>query len=217
MSDWRQYRVLDRNEFFVVAGDPSTGLGDYSTSIFLSTTKLDVPLIYHSKAIASQMTTEIFPVLEKLHDFTTLPPVIAYERNNGGVFEMDRLAALNRHNKFTIFKPNQYGIDDPQETNKLGWETNTATRPAMLSQLKEAIDKQLITIYDRHLINELLSFVVVQTTSTWKAQAERGAHDDMVMALAIAWQLYRLCPAPSPTNDAEARQIIATRQNEDFW
>ncbi len=216
MSDFKQFRPIHHGEHFLVGGDPSTGMGDYSTCIFLSRKNLDVPLVYRSKTIASQMTTDIFPVLERLKDATGLAPTVAYERNNGGVFEMDRLATLNRDGKFTIFRPNQYGVNDPQRTNMLGWDTNTATRPAMLSQLKEAIDNQLITIYDREIINELLSFVVVQTTSTWKAQAETGAHDDLCLGLAIAWQLYRLVPEPTPAITAQARQIIETQRSVNF-
>lgn len=61
----------------------------------------------------------------------------------------------------------------------------------MLSMLKEAIDNRLITIYDKPTVNEMFSFIVSQTSSSWKAQAEQGAHDDLIMALAGAWQLYQ--------------------------
>jgi hypothetical protein len=61
----------------------------------------------------------------------------------------------------------------------------------MLSMLKEAIDNNLITIYDKPTISEMFSFIISQTSSSWKAQAEQGAHDDLIMALAIAWQLYQ--------------------------
>jgi hypothetical protein len=57
--------------------------------------------------------------------------------------------------------------------------------------LKDAIDKRLITLYDRPTINELFSFVEVKTSTSWKAQAESGAHDDLIMSLAGAWQLYQ--------------------------
>jgi hypothetical protein len=44
----------------------------------------------------------------------------------------------------------------------------------------------------------MFSFIVNQTSSSWKAQAESGAHDDLIMALAIAWQLYQ---SESPPKD----------------
>jgi len=192
MNSFRQYRKITSNEQFVVAADTSSGLGDYCAVQFLSKTRLDVPLIYHKKIIATEMTNEIYPVLEKIHDVTGFKPVIAYERNAGGTFEMDRLASMNRLAKYNIFEMPRIGNVTPGETKRLGWDTNTATRPAMLSQLKEAIDNKLLTIYDKPTIEEMYSFVVVRTTATVKAQAESGMHDDLVMSLAIAWQLYQL-------------------------
>ena len=57
--------------------------------------------------------------------------------------------------------------------------------------LKEAIDKKLLRVYDKPTINEMFSFIIKQTETSWKAQAESGAHDDLVMSLAGAWQLYQ--------------------------
>ena len=61
----------------------------------------------------------------------------------------------------------------------------------MLEDLKNAIDGRLIRIYDEHTVNEMFSFIITQTSSSWKAQAEQGSHDDLIMSLAIAWQLYQ--------------------------
>jgi hypothetical protein len=188
---FRQYRKIETNEKFVVAADTSSGLGDYCAVQFLSKTKIDVPLVYHSKIIATEMTSAIFPVLEKIYDITGYKPIVAYERNAGGVFEMDRLASMNRLSKYEIYKMPTLGVINPSEPRKLGWDTNTATRPAMLTSLKEAIDNKLLRIYDKPTIEEMYSFVVVRSTATVKAQAESGMHDDLVMSLAIAWQLYQ--------------------------
>jgi hypothetical protein len=74
----------------------------------------------------------------------------------------------------------------------MGHDTNSATRPTMLAHLKDAIDNQLITIYDKMTIEEMFSFVVKMTPGgNWKAEAEVGAHDDLIMSLAGAWQCTR--------------------------
>lgn len=172
------------------------GAGDYCVAQFMSKTKLDVPLVYQSKDLATVMTREIHPVLENIQKTTGIRPVIAYERNNGGAFEMDTLNSLNRNMRYEIFKMPTYGNVMPQETIRLGWDTNSATRPRMLSDMKEMIDHRAIGIYDAPTVNELFSMITVQTTNSWKAQAERHAHDDLVMALSIAIQLYQLCDVP---------------------
>ncbi len=202
---FRQFREIKNGEQMLVFADTATGLGDYCACQFLSKNKLDVPLVYHSKTIATEMTNQLLPVLERIYDVTGIRPLVAYERNNGGVFEMERLASLNRDNKFEIFKMPTYGkgMDNP-ESVRLGWDTNTATRPKMLSELKEAIDKQLLRIYDKITINELFSFIIAQTSSSVKAQAEKGAHDDLVMSLAGAWQLFQSVPTIAPIQNNSA-------------
>lgn len=202
---WRKYREPKPGEFFVVAADTSAGGGDYCAAHFLSKTNLDIPIVYHSKVIASEMTPKIHEMLEYIYDKTGVKPVIAYERNNGGFFEMDRLATLNRNQKYTIYreKLNQGTKYSDSEGPKLGWTTSSATRPMMLPMLKEAIDNKLIRIYDRPTISEMFSFIKVQTTVVWRAQAERSAHDDLVMALAITWQLYQ---TEKPTNTTNKRR-----------
>lgn len=204
---FRQYRKIEPGEFILVAADTSSGMGDYCAVQFLSKTKVDVPLVYHAKTIATDMTNAIQPVLERIYDTTGIKPVVAYERNAGGVFEIDRLASMNYNGKYEIFRMPNVGRDNPPEAIKLGWETNTATRPAMLSQLKDAIDKKILRVYDKQTIREMYSFVVVQTASSWKAQAEQGSHDDLIMSLAIAWQMYQICNLPTPISEEELEKI----------
>lgn len=198
---FRKYRDFQPGEFIVVAADTSSGLGDYCAAQFLSKTKIDVPLVYHSKVIATEMTNTLYPALEKIYDITGVKPVVAYERNAGGTFEIDRLGQMNRLGKYTLFRMPTMAQVNVSEPTKYGWDTNTATRPAMLSQLKEAIDNKLLTVYDKITIEEMYSFIVNRTTATVKAQAELGCHDDLVMSLAIAWQLYQQCEPERTTDD----------------
>lgn len=200
MSAWRKYRHYKPGEFFVVFVDTAWGGLDYCAAQFMSKTNLDVPVVYHSKAIATEMTPHIHAELEHIYDETKVRPVVAFERNNGGVAELERLATLNRDNKYRIYteKTNVGTINSTEDSVKLGWTTSSASRPTMLSMLKEAIDNKLITIYDKPTVTEMFSFIVSQTSSSWKAQAEQGAHDDLIMALAGAWQLYQSESAPAP-------------------
>lgn len=202
MAMLKQYRPLEKNEFIVIGGDCSCGGDDFSCCQFLSKTRLDVPMVYHSPVLSTAMTNEVYPILEKIFDVTGIKPLIAYERNNGGLFEMERLATMNRLGKFDLFKmPHAIGKDvpvNPMQDVKYGWDTNSATRSPMLANLKEAIDKKLLTIYDQRTIEEMFSFIISQTSTSWKAQAEHNAHDDCVMALAIAWQLYLMSDNPIP-------------------
>lgn len=211
---FRRYRAYKPGEFIVVGVDTAMGGLDYCAGQFLSKTNLDVPTVYHSKVTATEMTPLIHTELEKIYDITGVQPVVAYERNNGGVYELERLATLNRNNKYKIYQEqsNVGSTDSTTASRKLGWTTSSATRPVMLQMLKEAIDHTLIRIYDKPTVNEMFSFIVSQTSSSWKAQAEQGAHDDLIMALAIAWQLYQSESPPPDFHPADLHEDIFDKE-----
>lgn len=192
-QSFRRYREYKPGEFYVVFADTAAGGGDFCAAHFLCRERLDIPTVYHKKTIATEMTPELHQELERIYDITGVQPVVAYERNNGGIFELERLAALNKRGKYRMYKKKDHTGTGKgaKDTPKLGWDTNSATRPAMLADLKQAIDNKLFTIYDRPTINEMFSFVEVQTNVSWRAAAEKGAHDDLVMALAGVWQMYQ--------------------------
>lgn len=210
-NHWRRYRQWERGEFVVAFADTAAGGGDYCAVQFLSKTKIDIPLIYHKKTIATEMTPELHDELERIYQQTGVAPVVAYERNNGGVFELERLSTLNRHQKYIMYQM-KTGVGDRgavKQGVKLGWDTNSATRPAMLAALKEAVDNRLIKLYDRPTINEMFSFVEVQTTRSWRAQAEVGAHDDLIMSLAGVWQMYQTeTPRKERTNFVRRKRLF---------
>jgi hypothetical protein len=185
---FKQFREIRRGEFIIIAGDTSAGGADYNACQFLSKTNIDVPLVYHSRGIATNMTNAIYPVIEKIYDVTGIQPTVVYEVNNGGVFELQRLATLNRLNKYSIFLQRGFGRVVNDMTTRIGWSTNTATRPKMLSDLKDAVDNKVLRIYDKGTIEELFPFII---NKQGKPIAEAGQHDDRVMALSICWQLYQ--------------------------
>lgn len=189
MSGFKQFRKYQQGEFIICFVDPSAGGGDNTAAHFLSQKWLDIPEVYHSNVTITYATPLFHQELTRIHQETGISPIVAYERNNGGGFEMERLARLNRYGAYRIYTMKAL---DPQgrlvDTGKLGWDTNTATRPKMLSELKDAIESSVLHIYHRPTVDEMFSFIV---SPTGKPEAEQGAHDDLVMALAGAWQLYQ--------------------------
>ena len=188
-NGFRRYRDYKKGEFILVAADTSSGGGDYCAVTFLSKTHLDMPNIYHSEVTASSMTPILYEELNKIHKETGVKPVVAYETNNGGVFELQRLATLNREGHYNMYTQKKRGTTaGKEETPKYGFSTNSATRPAILQQLKDCVDGQLIDFKDKPFINELFSFIV---RPSGRAEAENSTHDDIVMSTAIAWEMYQ--------------------------
>ena len=66
--------------------------------------------------------------------------------------------------------------------NAFGFETNATTRPVIVDGLKDVAKQNLECIHDADTLKEMLTFVY---DDKWKAQAENGEHDDLVMSLGI--------------------------------
>lgn len=64
----------------------------------------------------------------------------------------------------------------------LGWKNNTVTRVQLISKLDQAIREMSIQLHDPNTVAECQSFVV---KANGKAEAQDGAHDDEVIALAL--------------------------------
>lgn len=84
--------------------------------------------------------------------------------------------------------PRQYvreSIDDYTHRVKksYGFQTNTKTRPVIIAGLVEVVRESAELICDQTTLEEMLTFV---RNEDGRAEAEAGAHDDCVMALAIA-------------------------------
>lgn len=67
---------------------------------------------------------------------------------------------------------------------KYGFRTDTKTRPVIISNLVQFVREHTELINDKETLQEMLTFI--RNRDTFKPEAEEGAHDDTVMALAIA-------------------------------
>lgn len=67
-----------------------------------------------------------------------------------------------------------------------GYKTTSATRPVMLAELIKVVREDITLVYDETTLNEMLTFVY---NEVYRPEAEDGAHDDTIMALAIAHQI----------------------------
>lgn len=186
---FKRFRPWQHGEFVICFVDMAAGGNDNCAAQFLSHKWLDVPEVYHANVTGSFVTPLLHEELTAISKQTGIAPIVAFERNNGGGFEMDRLARLNRYGDYRIYTMKNI---DPTgrviDTGKLGWDTNLATRPKMLQELKDAIEGQLLHLYHRQTVDELFSFII---KPGGRAEAEDGAHDDLVMSLAGAWQLFQ--------------------------
>lgn len=185
----RLYRQPQPNEFFVVGGDCSQGGIDSNWAQFLSKDRLDVTLVLELNGVAADMTPILHQTLEWLFDKTGVQPVVALERNMGGASEMERLRKLNRLNKYRLYQYKRMGkTEGEKQTDVLGFTTDSVSRPRMIGDLKVAVDSIGIKLYDEETVNQLSTFIVNKNN---RPEAAPNTHDDAVMSLGIAYQLYQ--------------------------
>jgi hypothetical protein len=96
---------------------------------------------------------------------------LVVERNNHGSGVLAYLETVCRYQR--IFRQN----------GQAGWLTNSMTRPAALARIVAALAETPDRLLSRRLLAECRSFVRLPDGSTG---AQPGAHDDRVMAMAIA-------------------------------
>ena len=87
--------------------------------------------------------------------------------------------------------PNQYARERVDQGSfraapSYGFRTTSSTRPVMIAGLVEVVREHTDWINHRETLREMLSFV---RSRTGRPEAQAGAHDDCVMALAIAYHV----------------------------
>jgi len=94
--------------------------------------------------------------------------------------------------------------------NAYGFQTNKLTRPVIIAELIRVMRDGLRLIHDEDTLMEMLTFV---RNDKLRPEAEPGAHDDCIMALAIAFYVR---PQQSMTVTTTAAAGTA-RWSEDMW
>lgn len=91
-----------------------------------------------------------------------------------------------------------------------GFETNRKSRPLIVDGLKDVVKASLEGINDYATLGEMLSFIYDES---FRAQAEAGSHDDLVMSLAIA----HFIRAQQSTTAAVEEAVGTAQWTADMW
>jgi hypothetical protein len=121
--------------------------------------------------------------------------LIAPERNNHGLLTCVRLRDLHYSN---IYCEEVEGRLDEEDTINIGVLTTEKLKPLMIDKLRAAIRKNEIQINDATTLKEMLSYVV---TPSGRMEGDGDAHDDTVMALAIATHIHEGLYTIPPVGD----------------
>lgn len=168
---------------YIIGADPSGGGKDPACAQVLDRKTFEQVAVWHGHIDPDNFGRELNYLGHYYNDAT-----IAVERNNEGIATLMVLRDLYYPNLW--LRERVGGVAD-QPTTELGWLTNLKSRPIMVADGQRAVRDKNIKLHDPDTIRELLAFVF---DKHGKPQAQEGEHDDRVMALLIAIQLYQRVP-----------------------
>lgn len=175
---FREYR---HDEKFVIGADVSLGIGQDRSSATVMDSEREVVATFVSDRTDPTRYGELLYYLGRMYNHALL----VVESNSMGVATLAKLKAMRYPNLY--YQTNIAKLDD-EEGERPGFKTTVSTKPAIISNLKNAIKERDIRLYDAEVINELKSYIM---TDSGKMEAMPGSFDDQVMSLAITLEGYR--------------------------
>lgn len=134
--------------------------------------------------------------------------VAGIEANKDGGTVIDNLR--NKFSYNNIFVREVIDVEKYQRrTKKLGWLTTEKSKRRLVNEMESFIREEIGIFYSERLINECLTFI---KTSEGKNEADKGCHDDLVMAAGIALQMAIFTPRAEAWKERKRLQISYNRR-----
>ncbi len=189
-------------------GDVGGGVGlDHSTTVFIDFTQNPNRVVATFKSNTIKPDVFGYEIARQCSLFGN--PIFAPECNNHG------------HATIAILKQEYDNIfvrkSDPAKTRdrvltEYGWQTNKATKPRMIFDLKRAVEDGHLELSDQDLINELKSFTRDDLMDREVDPRLATRHFDLLMACCIAWAMKSYADLAEKERKAKKQQISIHRR-----
>jgi len=173
----RLYKKPEPEQYYVIGGDTAGEGSDEFVGQCIDNTSLEQVAVLNHKFDAHEYADQIYCM--GIYFNTAL---LSIETNAGGFYIVERLQKLGYPNLYIREKTDTYLTGFK---HAYGFNTNAQTRKPLIDNLVEVMSTKLgiDTINDKKTLEEMLTFV---RNEQGRPEAEEGAHDDHIMALAIA-------------------------------
>jgi len=199
MNGWKIFEKFIPGHAYGMGADPAEGIGrDSSTAVIIDfSSKLENYQVT-PKVVATFKSNKLDPL-----DFGELliqagnmygHCIIGPERNNHGHTVIGRLKEKYRN----IYQQVVKDYVEDRQVERYGFSTTASTKPELMSQIRQAIGELGIIIPDEDLLREL-ELYGIEDYKRIKNDPHITNHFDLVMALAIAWEM-RHSARPSRLN-----------------
>lgn len=206
-KSWLFFDTIKPNHQYVIGADPSEGIGGDHSAASIIDFSYKIPRI-----IATFMDNTISPDLFA-YELRTMGEklnfaLIIVERNNHGHATLQTLKGI--YPMDYIYKEKITNKEEDQDTTKLGWSTNLATKPRMFYEFSTALNDGLLDIPSLQILKEASDFDRKHLSKLKTDDGESTKHFDLLTSAAIAYQ------GRSELQDVHTTtQIIAPKTNND--
>jgi len=190
----RLFEPVQPHSTYVIGVDPALGVkgGDPSAAVVLR-----CPELTQAGVFCAVIPPDDFAILLYVLGIIFNTALLAIEANEEGGYSINKiLGGSQLVNNERIKYPRLYRRQDlsgrrDRKTDKYGWKTNGVSKDIMITDLGNAINKDIITLYDRNTIHELMNFQEMVSEGGRKTTGvpKGSGHDDLAMAVMIAYQM----------------------------
>jgi hypothetical protein len=193
---------------FAIGADVSLGVGkDYSSCVVMNAER-EVCAVYRNNTIDPSQFGDLLFYLGRYYNNALL----AVESNSMGIATLNRLTQMKYLN---MYYQTKMANVSKEEGSRIGWRTTSASKPAIIGFLKNAIEQGDVMIPSRTIIGELMNYV---STENGKTNASSGYNDDTVIALAIVLEVIRTHGDKLTTTTVPfAQKMGSFQQIESTW
>lgn len=188
-GNWSIFEEYEEGHQYAVGADPSEGVGrDHSAATIIDFSPRQPRVVATFKS--NKVSPDLFAHELKTGAMHYGAPLIAVERNNHGHATLVRLKEI--YPVDLIYKQVRKEWEDDRETERLGWDTNTATKPRMFYDILTAINQDLVYVSDLDLYQEMKTYnredlTLVQRKRDYDNYTTQ--HWDLLTSFAICYQM----------------------------
>jgi len=183
---WK-YALSEHN--YVISADVARGDAfDFSAFHVIDTDESEVVAEFRGKVPPDQLAVLLAEAGKRYNEALLCP-----ENNTYGYAVIMKLRDMGYKNLYFKSERDKFNAlygSGTVDISKAGFTTSGQSRAQILTKLEEMLRNNSIRTYSSRLHNELKTFIWTGN----KAQAQKGKHDDLVMALAIGTWLYEATP-----------------------
>ena len=158
--------------------DPSEGLVDPAAIIIVDTMTGEVVFTWRDFVPPHVISDRAIMFAKEYNDCLVVP-----ERNGNGAATMEHLKV----DYDNIYLEEVFGKFDTAESTRLGFNTNVRTKRMLIDNMLDLLRRKVVRIYDKRITREMETFIWSDEARKKGAGASNGEHDDMIMAMMMAF------------------------------